>query len=171
MLNWPNEVIPYDQEIYFNNGHQLNPPALLFEKIEDEVIERQLQKLQAKKEAAAPKSADVQPAKQNINYETFTTMDIRTGTILTAEKIAKTKKLLKLTIDTGIDERTIVSGIAEYYEPEAIVGQKVSVLVNLEPREIKGILSQGMILMAEDSTGKLSFVAPADEFHNGSVIR
>jgi methionyl-tRNA synthetase len=172
MLNLPNEVITYDQEIYFNNGHQLNPSALLFEKIEDEVIAYQLDKLKAKKTAATPpKSADVQPAKESVNYETFTTMDIRTGTILAAEKVAKTKKLLKLTIDTGIDVRTVVSGIAEYYEPEAIIGQRVSILVNLEPREIKGIFSQGMILMAEDSTGKLSFVLPADDFHNGAVIR
>lgn len=171
MLNWPNEAITYDQEVYFNNGHQLNPSSLLFEKIEDEAIEKQLKKLEDKKAALPLKSADVQPAKENINYETFTTMDIRTGTILAAEKVAKTKKLLKLTIDTGIDERTVVSGIAEYYEPEAIVGQKVSILVNLEPREIKGIVSQGMILMAENSDGKLSFVSPADDFHNGSVIR
>jgi methionyl-tRNA synthetase len=172
MLNLPNEVITYDQDIYFNNGHQLNPSALLFEKIEDDVIEHQLKKLLDKKEAATPpKSVDVQPAKENINYESFATMDIRTGTILAAEKVAKTKKLLKLTIDTGIDERTVVSGIAEYYEPEAIVGQKVSILVNLEPREIKGIVSQGMILMAENSEGKLSFVAPVDDFHNGSVVK
>jgi len=172
MLNWPNEVITFDQEVYFNSGHQLNPSSLLFEKIEDEVIEFQLQKLLAKKTAAAPpKSVDVQPAKESINYETFVTMDIRTGTILTAEKIAKTKKLLKLTIDTGIDMRTVVSGIAEDYEPEAIIGQRVSILVNLEPREIKGIFSQGMILMAENSDGKLSFVAPVDDFHNGAVIR
>lgn len=172
MLNLPNEPITYDQEMFFNNGHQLNPSALLFEKIEDEVIEYQVNKLLAKKQAASPpKSIDVQPAKENINYETFATMDIRTGIILAAEKVAKTKKLLKLTIDTGIDERTVVSGIAEYFEPEAIIGQKVSILVNLEPREIKGILSQGMILMAENSEGKLSFVSPADDFHNGSVIR
>lgn len=172
MLNWPNEVITYDQEFFFNNGHQLNPSSLLFEKIEDEVIEYQLQKLQAKKAAATPlQSIDMQPAKDNINYDIFAAMDIRTGTIQAAEKVAKTKKLLKLTIDTGIDERTVVSGIAEYYEPEAIIGQKVSILVNLEPREIKGILSQGMILMAENSEGKLSFVAPIDDFHNGAVIR
>jgi methionyl-tRNA synthetase len=172
MLNLPNEPITYDQEMYFNNGHQLNPPALLFEKIEDEVIEYQVNKLLAKKQAASPpKSIDVQSAKENINYETFATMDIRTGIILAAEKVAKTKKLLRLTIDTGIDERTVVSGIAEYFEPEAIIGQKVSILVNLEPREIKGILSQGMILMAENSEGKLSFVSPVDDFHNGSVIR
>ena len=98
-------------------------------------------------------------------------MDIRTGTILVAEKVAKTKKLLKLTIDTGIDQRTVVSGIAEYYEPEAIIGQKVSILANLEPREIKGILSQGIILMAENADGKLSFVKPMDDFHDGAVIR
>jgi methionyl-tRNA synthetase len=98
-------------------------------------------------------------------------MDIRIGTILTAEKVAKTKKLLKLTVDTGIDQRTVVSGLAEQYEPEAIIGKKVSILVNLEPREIKGILSQGMILMAEDGDGKLSFVSPADDLHNGSVVR
>ncbi|PWK64280.1 methionyl-tRNA synthetase [Mucilaginibacter oryzae] len=172
MLNLPNEPIAYDQEMYFNNGHRLNPPALLFEKVEDDMIEAQLKKLADKKAAAAPpKSIDVQPAKENVNYETFAAMDIRTGTILTAEKVAKTKKLLKLTIDTGIDERTVVSGIAEYYEPENIIGQKVSILVNLEPREIKGIVSQGMILMAENSEGKLSFVVPNEDFHNGAVIR
>jgi methionyl-tRNA synthetase len=98
-------------------------------------------------------------------------MDIRVGTILAAEKVAKTKKLLKLQIDTGIDQRTIVSGIAEYFEPENIIGKQVSVLINLEPREIKGILSQGMILMAENSDGNLSFVAPPAGMDNGSVIR
>jgi methionyl-tRNA synthetase len=98
-------------------------------------------------------------------------MDIRVGTILTAEKVAKTKKLLKLTIDTGIDQRTVVSGIAEHFEPEQIIGKQVSILVNLEPREIKGILSQGMILMAENSYGKLSFVSPGENLENGSVIR
>jgi methionyl-tRNA synthetase len=145
---------------------------LMFEKVEDEVIEAQIQKLHNKKqENAAPQEIAMTPAKENINYESFATMDIRTGTILTAEKVAKTKKLLKLTIDTGIDQRTVVSGIAEFYEPKAIIGQKVSILVNLEPREIKGILSQGMILMAENNEGKLSFVAPIDDFNNGSVIR
>jgi methionyl-tRNA synthetase len=85
--------------------------------------------------------------------------------------VAKTKKLLKLTIDTGIDRRTVVSGIAEHFEPENIIGQQVSILVNLEPREIKGITSQGMILMAENAEGKLTFVAPGEGMHNGSVIR
>ena len=98
-------------------------------------------------------------------------MDIRVGTILTAEKVAKTKKLLKLTIDTGIDTRTVVSGIAEYFQPEAIIGKQVSILVNLEPREIKGIMSQGMILMSENSDGKLNFVAPFESTANGSTIR
>eukprot|EP01037_Dinobryon_pediforme_P007253 gene7253-7323_t len=172
MLNLPFSAIAFDQQISFENGHQLNPAALLFEKVEDDVIEKQIQKLADKKAAAQPKKeiAVVAP-KANIDYESFAAMDIRTGTILTAEKVAKTKKLLKLTIDTGIDERTIVSGIAEYYEPEAIIGKKVNVLVNLEPREIKGILSQGMILMAENSEGKLSFVSAVEEMHNGSVVR
>jgi methionyl-tRNA synthetase len=171
MLNLP-EQFTFDQELTFANGHQLNPAALLFEKVEDDVIEKQIEKLHKKKqEIAVVEETPITPAKDNINYETFATMDIRTGTILTAEKVAKTKKLLKLTIDTGIDQRTVVSGIAEYYEPEAIIGQKVSILVNLEPREIKGILSQGMILMAENTDGKLSFVAPVDDFNDGSVVR
>jgi methionyl-tRNA synthetase len=161
-----------DQEIEFTNGHQLNPHIILFNKIEDEAIEAQVKKLADKKQATVVKVASpVIPAKPNINFDSFATMDIRTGTILTAEKVAKTKKLLKLTIDTGIDQRTVVSGIAEHYEPEAIIGRQVSMLVNLEPREIKGILSQGMILMAEDADGKLSFVAPADAMPNGSVVR
>jgi methionyl-tRNA synthetase len=171
MLNIPFSALAYDQEIEFENGHQLNPAALLFEKVEDEVIDLQIQKLLDKKAAMPQKQIEIIPAKENINYEAFSTMDIRTGTIITAEKVAKTKKLLKLTIDTGIDERTVVSGIAEYYEPEAIIGQKVSILVNLEPREIKGIKSQGMILMAENAEGKLSFVSAGDDMHNGSVVR
>lgn len=171
MLNLP-EQFNFDEQIVFKAGHQLNPATLLFKKVEDEVIEKQIEKLNSKKQAAVVvEEVQVAPAKENINYESFAAMDIRTGTILTAEKVAKTKKLLKLTIDTGIDQRTVVSGIAEYYEPEAIIGQKVSILVNLEPRDIKGITSQGMILMAENSEGKLSFVAPVEDFNNGSVIR
>ncbi len=98
-------------------------------------------------------------------------MDIRVATIIAAEKVEKTKKLLKLTLNTGLDERTVVSGIAEYYQPEEIIGQQVSLLVNLAPREIKGIVSQGMILMAENSEGKLTFVAPGAKFEEGSTIR
>ena len=172
MLNITFEMLAPGSEIAFENSHQLNPAVLLFEKVSDEAIEQQLQKLLDQKAASAGKAkAEVVPAKANITYDSFSTMDIRTGTILTAEKVAKTKKLLKLTIDTGIDQRTIVSGIAEYFEPEAIVGQKVSVLVNLEPREIKGITSQGMILMAENAEGKLAFVSAPDSMHDGSVIR
>jgi methionyl-tRNA synthetase len=170
MLNM--DAVAFDQEMEFANGHQLNPAALLFEKVEDEVIDIQIQKLADKKAASAVvQQPVVAPAKANITFDEFVGMDIRTGTILTAEKVAKTKKLLKLTIDTGIDQRTVVSGIAEHYEPEAIIGKQVSILINLEPREIKGIMSQGMILMAENAEGKLSFVAPADEMPNGSVIR
>jgi len=174
MLNLKNNL-SFDDEIVFEGGHQLNTAALLFEKIEDEVIERQIQKLRAKKaslEQVKEEASAVVPAKENISFEQFSGLDIRTGTILEAEKVAKTKKLLKLKIDTGIDMRTVVSGIAEFYEPEKIIGQQVSILVNLEPREIKGILSQGMILMAENSSGKLSFVAPTEsDINNGSVIR
>ncbi len=173
MLNWPAEQIGFGDEVIFKNRHQLNPASLLFEKVEDEAIDKQIEKLRLKKEAAASPAKEIEiiPAKANINYEAFAEMDIRIGTILAAEKVAKTKKLLKLTIDTGIDERTVVSGIAEHYEPEAIIGKKVSILVNLEPREIKGIVSQGMILMAEDGEGKLTFVSPDDDLHNGSVVR
>ena len=175
MLNWPKDTVAFDEEVVFTNGHQLNPSSLLFEKIEDDLIERQIQKLVAKKEAiegpAQPVEQVVIPAKENISFDQFAAMDVRVGTILTAEKVAKTKKLLKLTIDTGIDQRTVVSGIAEHYEPEGIIGQQVSILVNLEPREIKGILSQGMILMSENADGKLSFVSPINWMPNGSVVR
>lgn len=173
MLNWPSEQLGFEEEVVFKSGHQLNVASLLFEKVEDEAIDKQIEKLRLKKEAAtAPaKDMEITPAKANINYEAFAEMDIRIGTILAAEKVSKTKKLLKLTIDTGIDERTVVSGIAEHYEPETIIGKRVSILVNLEPREIKGIVSQGMILMAEDGDGKLTFVSPDDELHNGSVVR
>ena len=165
-------AIGLSDEVSFANGHQLNPASLLFEKVEDAVIDAQIQKLIDKKQASeAAKQVALVPAKENINFDAFAAMDIRTGTILAAEKVAKTKKLLKLTIDTGLDQRIVVSGIAEYYEPEAIIGKQVSILVNLEPREIKGIISQGMILMAEDASGKLSFVSPVDALHNGSVVR
>ncbi|GAA4100406.1 methionine--tRNA ligase [Mucilaginibacter panaciglaebae] len=175
MLNWPKDVVAFDEKIVFAKGHQLNPAALLFEKIEEELIEKQVQKLIDKKTAieSPAKSEDqpVTPAKENINFDQFAAMDIRIGTILAAEKVAKTKKLLKLTIDTGIDQRTVVSGIAEHFEPEGIIGQQVSILVNLEPREIKGILSQGMILMAENAEGKLTFAAPLNWMPNGSTLR
>ncbi|TAH01864.1 MAG: methionine--tRNA ligase [Sphingobacteriales bacterium] len=171
MLNLKSDVFYYDEELVFEDGHQLNPAQLLYEKVEDATIDFQIEKLNAKKIAVQQEQKVVQAAKPNITFEQFADLDIRTATILTAEKVAKTKKLLKLTVDTGIDERTIVSDIAEFFEPENIVGKQVSILVNLAPREIKGILSQGMILMAENTDGKLSFVAPSGLVDNGSVIR
>ncbi len=152
-------------------GHQLNEATLLFEKIEDSEIDAQIQKLMDSKIVNEQAAMKAEEAKPNVSFEQFSAMDIRIGTILEAEKVAKTKKLLKLKIDTGLDQRIIVSGIAEYYEPEEIIGKQVSVLINLEPREIKGILSQGMILMAENSDGNLSFVAPSAGIKNGSVVR
>ncbi len=153
-------------------GHQLNKAEFLFEKIEDKDIEAQVQRLLDTKKQNELSEWTAGPAKANIEFDDFAKMDIRTATILEAEKVAKTKKLLKLKVDTGIDQRTIVSGIAEYFEPEEIIGKKVSVLVNLAPKKLRGIESQGMVLMAEDADGSLSFVAPMkDEIKNGSEIR
>lgn len=151
-------------------GKQINPAQLLFEQIDDKQIEAQLEKLQQTKKANELASATVESQKANIEYDDFAKMDIRVGTILAAEKVAKTKKLLKLTIDTGIDQRTIVSGIAEYYSPEEIIGKQVSVLVNLAPKALKGIESQGMILMAENLDGSLSFISPEKPIRNGGTI-
>ena len=152
-------------------GHPLGTASLLFDKIEDDVIEKQLQKLEASKKENELMNATVEPAKENISFDEFSKMDIRVGTILEAEKVAKTKKLLKLKIDTGIDVRTVVSGIAEYYEPENIIGTQVSILVNLAPRDIKGITSQGMILMAENADGSLAFVSPTKHISNGGSVK
>ena len=112
----------------------------------------------------------MEPQKGNVSFDDFSGMDIRVGTILEAEKVKKTKKLLKLSIDTGLDIRTVVSGIAEHYKPEEIIGKQVSILVNLAPRTIKGIESQGMVLMAEDKDGTLRFVIPDSSSSNGSII-
>ena len=152
-------------------GHELGEAGLLFEKIEDATIQAQIDKLLATKKANEMASVKAVPAKENIQYEDFMKMDIRVGTIIAAEKVAKTKKLMKLTVDTGIDERTIVSGIAEHYTPEEVIGRQVSVLVNLEPKPLKGIVSQGMILMAENADGTLSFVSPDKEVKPGSEVR
>ena len=151
-------------------GHQLGKSSLLFEKIEDDAIEKQIKKLMDTKEENAP-VASVTLSKPVTTFDDFQKMDIRVGTIVAAERIPKTDKLLKLTIDTGIDQRTVVSGIAASYDPEKIIGQQVSILLNLEPRKIKGIESQGMILMAENEKGELVFVGPGKEFTNGSVIK
>ena len=152
-------------------GHELGEAGLLFEKIEDATIQAQIDKLLATKKANEMASVKAAPAKENIQYEDFMKMDIRVGKIIAAEKVAKTKKLMKLTVDTGIDERTIVSGIAEHYTPEEVIGRQVSVLVNLEPKPLKGIVSQGMILMAENADGTLSFVSPDKEVKPGSEVR
>lgn len=152
-------------------GHRINEAGLLFEKIEDETIQCQVDKLLATKKANETAQVKVAPAKSNITFDEFTKLDIRVGKITAAEKVAKTKKLMKLTIDTGIDTRTVVSGIAEHYTPEQVIGRQVSILVNLEPKPLKGIESQGMILMAENADGVLSFVAPDGEVKTGSEIR
>jgi methionyl-tRNA synthetase len=148
----------------------LSEPQLLFEQIDDKQIEAQINKLQETKKANEIAQAETEPQKENITYDDFAKLDIRVGTILSAEKVAKTKKLLKLTIDTGIDQRTIVSGIAEHYAPEEIVGKQVSVVVNLAPKVLKGIESRGMILMAENADGSLSFVSPDKQIKNGGTI-
>ena len=153
-------------------GHTIGEPSLLFEKIEDDVIQRQLDKLAAIKEAnqAAEAPQNVEPQKDEISFEDFGRADIRVSTVVAAERVPKTKKLLKLTIDTGVDTREIVSGIAEYYSPESLVGRQVLVLVNLAPREIKGILSRGMILMAADASGRLTLLQPADKTMSGATV-
>ena len=167
-------------------GHQINQSGLLFEKIEDETVDEQVLKLKNAKminEAESGKAEiilkdenaglpHINPPKADISFDDFNKMDIRVGTILEAERVPKTDKLMKLLIDTGIDQRIVVSGIAAYYKPEEIIGQKVSILVNLAPRKIKNIESQGMILMAENSAGELSFVEPSKlEVNNGSNIK
>ena len=154
------------------SGHVIDEPALLFEKIEDDVIEAQLKKLADIKaaNAAAEAAAHVMAQKEEIAFDDFGKMDIRVSTILAAEKVAKTKKLLKLTVDTGIDKRTIVSGIAEHFAPEELVGRQVLVLVNLAPRELKGITSNGMILMAEVATGKLVLLGPEKYVNDGAIV-
>ena len=151
-------------------GHQLGEAKLLFEKIEDEVVEKQLAKLQSTKNDNKMNAKPVEPQKDKITYDDFMRMDIRISTVLAAEVVPKTQKLLKLEIDTGIDKRTIVSGIAEYFKPEEVVGRQVCVLVNLEPRKIRGIESQGMILMAKNSDDSLRFVQPNEAVNSGSGV-
>jgi len=151
-------------------NHKIIKSELLFEKIEDDIIQDQIDKLMNTKIASDSEKGNHPPQKEVITFDDFTKLDIRSGTILEAEKVPKTKKLIKLVIDTGLDTRTVVSGIAEFFEPEKIIGKQVSVVLNLEPRKIKGIESKGMILMAEDKEGKLSFVSPTNDIDNGSEI-
>jgi methionyl-tRNA synthetase len=168
------EIIPWENaadSINLEPGHSINKPQLLFEKIEDAQIDYQVEKLHKTKTLNMDTQTVSEPQKPNIQFDDFTNMDIRTGTILEAVQVPKTKKLLQLLVDTGIDKRTVVSGIAEFYEPEKIVGQQVCILVNLEPRKIRGIMSQGMILMAEEPDGTLKFLQPSEQTSNGSMVR
>ena len=166
-LSWENVT---EQDVLIPGTHQINKAELLFSKIEDKTIEAQIEKLQATKLANEQENKVVEAQKETIDFEDFTKLDIRIGTILEAEKVAKTKKLLKLKVDVGIDTRTIVSGIAESFSPEEIIGQQVSVLVNLAPRKIRGVESQGMILMTDTPDSKLAFVEPAKEVKNGQEV-
>ena len=152
-------------------GTQLCPALLLFEKIDDALIEAQLEKLAATKRENEKKAYKAAPQKPEISFDDFSRMDIRTGTILEAVKVPKSTKLIEMKVDTGIDTRTIVSGIAEYFTPEELPGKQVSVLVNLAPRKIKNIESQGMILLAEDHDGRLVFVVPQEKIVNGGAVK
>lgn len=162
-------------------GHQLGEAKLLFQKIEDEMIEKEVQKLESSKQAnaaSAPASAEATADEGELNafkgettFEDFQLMDIRIGEITAAEKMEKSKKLLRLTVNTGLDVRTVVSGIAEHFTPEEVVGKQVTLLANLAPRKIMGVESQGMILLAEDKSGKLTFVSPEKVVDNGSTVR
>lgn len=154
-----------DQLILEN--HIINESRILFQKIEDEKIDEQIKKLKIQ----GQKSNKYPPMKDEITFDEFYKMDLRVGTITAAEKIEKTDKLLKLTVDTGIDVRTVVSGIAEHFKSEEVIGQKVSILLNLAPRKIRGVESQGMILMAETGNGELAFVSPTKEIDAGNTIR
>ena len=160
-------------------GHALGESVLLFQKIEDSVVDAQIARLaaiKAEREAAeAAKAAEeaakkVEPQKPEVTFDQFGAMDIRTATVLAAERVPKTDKLLKLTIDTGIDTRTIVSGIAEYYSPEDMLGKQICILANLAPRTIRGIESKGMILMAKQGDGQMRFITPQEVVANGAQI-
>lgn len=153
------------------SGHRIGQAELLFRKIEDSEINKQLERLAATKASNEPQNIAHMPQKETIQFEDFARMDLRTGTILAAEKMPKTKKLMVLRVDTGLDRRTIVSGIAESFSPEEVVGKKVTVLVNLAPRPLRGVESQGMILMTENSEGKLVFLNPDETaVENGTPI-
>jgi methionyl-tRNA synthetase len=151
-------------------GHPLGEPALLFEKMEDAVIEAQIKKLNDKKKAMELAHQPAPPAKPEIGFDDFQKMDIRVGTVLKAEAVEKSKKLFKLQVDTGIDSRTVMSGIAEHFSPEELIGKQVTILVNLAPRKIMGVESQGMILMAADKDGKLRLLQPHEKVAAGATI-
>ncbi|NMM49086.1 methionine--tRNA ligase [Marinigracilibium pacificum] len=157
---------------FLKAGHKLNKPSLLFEKIEDKIIEEQMSKLEAIREENQKENAPVtvEPLKSEIEFDDFMKLDIRVGTVLEAEKMPKSKKLLKLKIDTGVDTRIVLSGIAQHFTPEEVIGKQVCVLANLKPRNMMGIESNGMVLMAEDSEGNLRFIQPGEEVNPGSTV-
>lgn len=164
-------------EAILKKGHKIGEPMHLFTRIDDAIIQQQISKLNATDQSNQmsnqenQNSTSVQPIKSEITYDDFLKMDIRTATIISAEKIEKADKLLKLTLDLGFEQRTVVSGIAEHYRLEDVIGRKVSLLANLAPRKMRGVESQGMILMAENSEGKLSFISPDNNWENGQTIK
>lgn len=159
------------QNILIETGHQINEASLLFSKIEDDVIEAQIQKLENTKQNNKKTNPNANPMKEEITFDDFTKIDLRTATIIEAEKVEKADKLLKLKVDTGVDVRTVVSGIAESFTPEEVIGKQVMILLNLAPRKIRGIESQGMLLLTTKPDGKLSFVTPDDSnVENGIEI-
>ena len=151
-------------------GHQLNKAELLFQKIEDDQVEQQILKLENTKKLNELETKEATPIKPEIKFDDFVKMDIRVGTVIEAENLKKSKKLLKLTIDTGVDTRTVLSGIAEHFSPEEVVGQQVCVLANLAPRMMMGIESQGMVLMAENADGSLKFIRPNEVVVPGAAV-
>ena len=163
-MNW-NDV--ENAQVLIESGHKINEASLLFSKIEDDVIEAQIQKLENTKQNNKKTNPNAKPMKEEISFDDFSKVDLRIGTILEAEKVEKADKLLKFKVDTGIDVRTVVSGIAESFSPEELIGKQVMVLVNLAPRKIRGIESQGMLLLTSKPDGKLSFVTPDDSVENG----
>ncbi|KQC32474.1 methionyl-tRNA synthetase [Nonlabens sp. YIK11] len=159
-----------EKQELLHHGYKINKAELLFSKIEDEQIEAQLAKLEATKASNKSTTPNLMPQKEETNYDDFMKMDLRVAEILTAEKLPKSNKLMVMTVDTGIDKRTIVSGIAKHFTAEELIGRKVTVLANLAPRKLMGVESQGMILLAEDPDGKLVFVNPDDAILNGATI-
>jgi len=152
-------------------GHQIGEAEILFAQIEDGEIQKQIDKLEATKKANVMENQVTEPQKPITTFDDFSKLDIRVGTILEAEKMPKANKLLVLKVDTGIDVRTIVSGIAEHFSPEEVIGKRVTVLVNLAPRALRGVESEGMILMTNNAEGKLVFLNPdTDGVHNGAII-
>ncbi|TVR77009.1 MAG: methionine--tRNA ligase [Saprospirales bacterium] len=158
-------------EVLLPTHHKIGEPTHLFTRIKDELIEEELKLLHESQDGEKSKAMDRPRIKENVEFENFSTLDLRTATIVHAEKVPKTKKLLKLEVDLGFERRTIVSGIAEHHLPEEVIGKKVTIVANLAPKNLRGILSNGMILMAEDNNGRLEFVSPPQDFEDGFTVR